>query len=110
MQALDRMYSSAGLVHGDLSEFNMLWSTSTSTSSRTSTSVASAPVPEEAAAAPVECGTRTGRIYVIDVSQAVDYCHPLAWNFLLRDCQHVIAVRTAHNALRLSQLFTAVLV
>lgn len=105
-QALERMYRTAGLVHGDLSEFNMLWSTckpnaesspaaqaqATSTTAAAAATTASASASVASAVEPVVASARTGRLYVIDVSQAVDYCHPLAWNFLLRDCQHVIAV------------------
>lgn len=33
-----------------------------------------------------------GRVWVIDVSQAVDLTHPQAYNFLYRDCGNISSV------------------
>ncbi|GLH13830.1 Serine/threonine-protein kinase RIO3 [Gryllus bimaculatus] len=57
VNTMKRLYSDAGLVHGDLSEYNILWHNS--------------------------------KCWYIDVSQAVEKSHPLAFEFLLRDCQNV---------------------
>lgn len=51
------LYQKCKLVHGDLSEYNILY--------------------------------LEGRLYIIDVSQAVDLDHPHALDFLREDCLHV---------------------
>uniref|UniRef100_A0A6N2NHF1 Serine/threonine-protein kinase RIO1 n=1 Tax=Salix viminalis TaxID=40686 RepID=A0A6N2NHF1_SALVM len=51
------LYQKCKLVHGDLSEYNILY--------------------------------YEGRLYIIDVSQAVDLDHPHALDFLREDCLHV---------------------
>ncbi len=62
-RAMWMMHNVAGLVHGDLSEYNMLYS-------------------EDAAG--------RGEVFVIDVSQSVEHDHPMAFDFLRRDVKNVI--------------------
>lgn len=52
-----RMLHECNLVHGDLSEYNLLW--------------------------------YEGKVAVIDVSQSVEQSHPLALDFLRKDCSNV---------------------
>jgi RIO kinase 1 len=52
-----RMYHMCRLVHGDFSEYNMLY--------------------------------YKGEVWVIDVSQAVEHDHPMALDFLRRDCVNI---------------------
>ncbi len=52
-----RMYHQCRLVHGDFSEYNMLY--------------------------------YKGEVWVIDVSQAVEHDHPMALDFLRRDCANI---------------------
>ena len=39
-----------------------------------------------------------GQVYFIDVSQAVDLSHPLAHEFLLRDCKNVVHYFNKHDS------------
>ncbi|KAK3773182.1 hypothetical protein RRG08_013766 [Elysia crispata] len=57
VKLMKRLYHACGLVHADLSEYNMLW--------------------------------HDGKVWVIDVSQAVEKENPHSNDFLLRDCQNI---------------------
>ncbi|KAL5013802.1 hypothetical protein ScPMuIL_008072 [Solemya velum] len=57
VRIMKTMYRDCGLVHADLSEYNMLWF--------------------------------EDQIWIIDVSQSVEFTHPLALNFLYRDCKNI---------------------
>lgn len=52
-----RMYRECDLIHGDLSEYNLLW--------------------------------HKNNLFVIDVSQSMSSTHPMANNFLYRDCENL---------------------
>lgn len=76
---LKKMYRECGLVHADLSEYNMLW--------------------------------WREKVWIIDVSQAVDITHPKAMEFLHRDCSNVCNFFTkngVHNVLSAEKLFNKV--
>ncbi|KAL8581307.1 hypothetical protein ACOMHN_034386 [Nucella lapillus] len=52
-----------------------------------------------------------GRVFVIDVSQAVDLTHPQAFNFLFRDCTNIsthFQKRGVHGVLSPEQLFNEI--
>ncbi|RUS91644.1 hypothetical protein EGW08_000617 [Elysia chlorotica] len=57
VELMKRLYHACGLVHADLSEYNLLW--------------------------------HDGKVWVIDVSQAVEKENPHSNDFLLRDCQNI---------------------
>ncbi|GFR78925.1 serine/threonine-protein kinase RIO3 [Elysia marginata] len=57
VELMKKLYHACGLVHADLSEYNLLW--------------------------------HDGKVWVIDVSQAVEKENPHSNDFLLRDCQNI---------------------
>jgi RIO kinase 1 len=75
IQTMRRLYQRCKLVHGDLSEFNMMYFKS--------------------------------KLWIIDVSQAVENDHPKALEFLRRDCNCVLNFFGKHvdNVMTSQQLF-----
>lgn len=76
---LKKLYRECGLVHADLSEYNMLW--------------------------------WHDKVWIIDVSQAVDITHPKALEFLHRDCSHVsnfFLKNGVHSVLSAEEMFNKV--
>ncbi|XP_062577269.1 serine/threonine-protein kinase RIO3-like isoform X2 [Saccostrea cucullata] len=79
IKIMDTMQNKCALVHGDLSEYNLLW--------------------------------YQDKVWVIDVSQAVELTHPKAMEFLFRDCTNVCKFfkkAGVHNVKEAEKLFNQI--
>ena len=99
-----QMHHICGLVHGDLSEYNLLWHRDSAVVEAAADAAADAAAATAAAAA-VAAGSleaeatkkkkkkkkkkNKSHLYVIDVSQSVQHEHPRAMEFLRSDCQNM---------------------
>lgn len=87
------LYQKCKLVHGDLSEYNILHFEA----SFFLLLVFCLSLSKIWITIFVMCCVMQGHLYIIDVSQSVDLDHPLALNFLREDCIHVsVCASTIH--------------